>query len=169
MADDQGAKGREPIPQESPSPPPAAGQEPKTLVDAEVRKTTVDLSSAKPHRAKEEVILGPKGEAKQSRLSALQNAGFKLAVGVGIVIATVTGTLVFVALSGLPRVPDIPAAATAADITALTQAYEARAALTWGPAAIFDAVIVKALLPVFTLILGYIFGSSPSPGAPQAD
>lgn len=165
MADDLDAEKDKPLAGQPA--PPAGRQAGAAQPQAQpAGKSTVNFAQPRSRARREEVILEPKGESSISRLNALQSAGFKLAVSVGFVIAVITVYVVWAALQNVAELPNIPAGATAADISALTQAYQARATLTWGPAAVFDTVVVKSLLPVFTLILGYIFGSStrPEPG-----
>lgn len=107
------------------------------------------------------------------RLSPTQQAGLWLAAGVGL---TIIGVLVFVAvvwfqtapappaLRALPKTID-PAKAkdTLAGYQALNQAaldnYKAlNAEAISRVSTLFDLLATKTLLPIFTTILGYIFG-----------
>jgi hypothetical protein len=100
-------------------------------------------------------------------LTALQRAGVNLTIGVGLVASIV----IFVLVSYWTRTsPDLPALPT--DISNLDDAklntwklllenYKTAYAVALdGPLQIFDQVIVKVLLPLFTLLLGYVFGTN---------
>ncbi len=95
------------------------------------------------------------------RLTALQRAGMRIALGVGIV-----GTIVILALGvqwwlRSPQMPSLPVDSQQVESTkAILENYKTASDMALeGPAKIFDMVIVKILYPLFTLILGYIFGS----------
>jgi hypothetical protein len=100
------------------------------------------------------------GELK--KLEPVQLAGLLLALGVGSVIAVVTGFVLVKWIwtspwTGVPpnlsnMTPD-QAKALVENIKSLSDVASTRC-LT-----IFDAIVTKALLPVFTSILGYIFGT----------
>lgn len=108
------------------------------------------------------------------KLTPTQQAGLWLAAGVGL---TIVGVLVFVAvvwfqtapapptLLPLPAVTDPAKAKDAlASYQALNQAaldnYKALNAEAIGRVtSLFDLLATKTLLPIFTAILGYIFGS----------
>lgn len=108
------------------------------------------------------------------KLTATQQAGLWLAVGVGVAIV---GVIVFVAVVWfqtapkppvLPPLPAITDPAKAKDILAnyqtLNQAaldnYKAlNAEAISRVSSLFDLFATRALLPIFTSILGYIFGS----------
>ena len=108
------------------------------------------------------------------KLTATQQAGVWLAIGVG---ATIVGVIVFVAIVWfqtapkppiLPPLPVITDPVKAKDILAnyqtLNQAaldnYKAlNAEAISKVSSLFDLFATRALLPIFTSILGYIFGS----------
>ena len=108
------------------------------------------------------------------KLTATQAAGLWLAVGVGVAIV---GVIVFVAAVWLqpapkppvlPPLPGITDPAKAKDVLAnyqtLNQAaldnYKAlNAEAISRVSSLFDLFATRALLPIFTSILGYIFGS----------
>ena len=110
-------------------------------------------------------ILGPleeSGGGVAVTLTATQQAGLWLAVGVGVIMALV---IILVGIDWwfrsplAPALPTDPAVynATAKDLIA---DYKSLNELALDRATkLFDLVVVKALLPVFTTILGYIFGS----------
>jgi hypothetical protein len=61
---------------------------------------------------------------------------------------------------GAPPQPTIPAATDAATARTILENYKTLQQITLEPyTSLLDRVIVKVLLPVFTSILGYIFGS----------
>ncbi len=108
------------------------------------------------------------------KLTATQQAGLSLAIGVGVAIV---GVIVFVAVVWfqtapkppvLPPLPVITDPAKAKDILSnyqtLNQAaldnYKAlNAEAISRVSSLFDLFATRALLPIFTSILGYIFGS----------
>ncbi len=111
---------------------------------------------------KEEVVLKPVGSVEE-KLSGIQRVGTWLALAVGALIAVVTVATVVYAFSHAPTPPTLPENAdTAAKLIAN---YKQLAEAQWtGPAGMFDTIVFKALLPVFTTILGYIFGSRAAAG-----
>lgn len=103
-------------------------------------------------------ILDRVGKAEEPPLSPLQRAGMKLALGVGLAIAGVTLLVLIDWLSNRPALPQLPpdtaqAKAALENFQALNTATLTRAT------ELFDLIVAKAFLPVFTGILGYIFGS----------
>lgn len=108
-------------------------------------------------QTKEEVVLEPVGKVEE-KLTRIQLVGSALAAAVGTLIAIVTLVVVAYALFHAPVPPTIPVDPdTAAKVIAN---YKLLADAQWaGPAGLFDTIVFKALLPVFTTILGYIFGS----------
>jgi hypothetical protein len=100
------------------------------------------------------------GEVK--KLEPIQRAGLYLAAGVGAVIAVVTITVIVKWIytspwtgvpSNLSNMPGEQAKALVENIKSLSDVAADRCVK------IFDAIVVRALLPVFTSILGYIFGT----------
>lgn len=96
-------------------------------------------------------------------LTPTQQAGMWLAAGVGLIILLV---IIVVSVSWLQHVPSMPAQllnpangnAEAAD--AMLKNYNSLYSTAIDHSMrLFDVIVVKALLPVFTTILGYIFGS----------
>jgi hypothetical protein len=96
----------------------------------------------------------------------LQRTGLLLAAFVGalggIVILALVGRWVAVA----PVAPTIPAGADPATVKAILENYRTLQQISVEPVTtLLDSIVVKVLLPVFTSILGYIFGSrANSPG-----
>jgi hypothetical protein len=86
----------------------------------------------------------------------------KLAKWVGALGAAVTLMIVgrWMWMTWCISCPNIPATISAEQATTLISNYKAlqEQALQSGRE-MFDAVVVKALLPIFTSILGYIFGA----------
>ena len=91
-----------------------------------------------------------------------QRAGMRLAAGVGSLGALVTLIIVVRWLwlsSGVPY-PTISSSLKPDDVDALLKNYKTLHDEAFQSATqMFDAIVVKALLPVFTSILGYIFGA----------
>jgi hypothetical protein len=90
----------------------------------------------------------------------LQRTGLLLAGFVGgisaIVILALIGKWIFYA----PKLPAIPSNADQATVKAMLDNYRALQQIALEPfTTLFDSIVVKVLLPVFTSILGYIFGS----------
>lgn len=102
-------------------------------------------------------VIQPVGNVRE-KPTWIQLVGFILAAAVGALIAIVTLAVVLYAFLHAPVAPAIPVDAdTAAKLIAN---YKLLADAQWaGPAGLFDTIVFKALLPVFTVILGYIFGS----------
>ena len=99
-------------------------------------------------------------------MGGLQKAGYRLAVGVGLAIIVVIIGLGFVWANHAPPPPTLPEGPVGitdvemANMTTLLEHYRtANDMALEGPMKLFDQVVAKALLPLFTLILGYIFGS----------
>ncbi|MDP9178937.1 MAG: hypothetical protein M3O61_14750, partial [Gemmatimonadota bacterium] len=97
---------------------------------------------------------GPGGKVLPwSRPTFTQMAGLQLATGVGIVSAGVIITVLVFWVQHTPQLPDL------SNASAVTGYKETSEAASKGALAIFDTIVVKALLPIFTSILGYIFGT----------
>jgi len=90
----------------------------------------------------------------------LQRTGLILAAFVGA-----TGAIVILALVGkwafyAPQIPTIPPQADQASVKAILDNYKTLQQIALEPfTTMFDSIVVKVILPVFTSILGYIFGS----------
>jgi hypothetical protein len=90
----------------------------------------------------------------------LQRTGLILAGCVGgvaaVVILALVGKWVFYA----PRLPVLQPGADPATVKAMLENYKTLQQIALEPfTTLFDSIVVKVLLPVFTSILGYIFGS----------
>jgi len=119
---------------------------------------TIDLTQELPPPAA--VILSEAGEATEGTFT--QRAGMKLAKWVGALGAAVTLLIVcrWIWMSWCTSCPNIPASATAEQAKAFIENYKAlQDQAVQSGRDMFDAVVVKALLPIFTSILGYIFGA----------
>lgn len=91
-------------------------------------------------------------------LTATQAAGMQLAWAVGAAILVV---IVFVCVDWLVMIPHArPAVNATRDV--IDNYKDMRESATDDAAKLFDLIVAKALLPVFTAILGYIFGSRES-------
>ena len=124
-----------------------------------------DLGPQKELVNQEQVLAGavPEGKAllerpRLTRLRPLERAGLQLALGVGLAIGVVTLIVAFDWFRTRPPMPHLSGtlaeqAQTIENFKALNDVALERATK------IFDLIVVKAFLPVFTGILGYIFGS----------
>jgi hypothetical protein len=90
----------------------------------------------------------------------LQRTGLLLAASVGSVATLVTIALVVKWIWYALVLPTIPADLDREKARVLIENYKQLQQVTLEPfTTLFDSIVVKVLLPVFTSILGYIFGS----------
>lgn len=90
----------------------------------------------------------------------LQKTGLLLAAGVGALATVVTLALVIKWICYAPAIPGIPADLDREKARVLIENYKQLQQVTLEPfTTMFDSIVVKVLLPIFTSILGYIFGS----------
>ena len=90
----------------------------------------------------------------------LQRTGLILAAFVGGVGALVIVALIAKWTASAPAVPVIPPGSDAVTTKALLDNYQSLQRIALEPfTTLFDSVVVKVLVPIFTSILGYIFGS----------
>jgi hypothetical protein len=90
----------------------------------------------------------------------LQRTGLLLAGAVGLIAALVTLALIGKWLISAPSVPVIPPSTDEARIKIILDNYKTLQQIALEPfTTLFDSIVVKVLLPVFTGILGYIFGT----------
>lgn len=103
------------------------------------------------------------GSAKSEelvRLQPIQKVGVYLAAFVGLVIAIVIGCVLFDYVRNIPTLPDLQnSQSEGSDQLVLSRHKEAQGLVLERVTEMFDLIVVKALLPVFTSILGYIFGT----------
>ena len=97
-------------------------------------------------------VLGTLKQSEPKLGTFVQRAGLWLALGVGLLIAIITVLLVLFLFLHYPATPqesqgNLDNYNTLVDTTTKTCLN------------LFDNIVVKALLPVFTAILGYIFGT----------
>ncbi len=97
-------------------------------------------------------------------LTALQKAGMRILLGVGIVSVLAIAVLTVQWISQTPKFPTLPAnpadAQEIANTTTLLEIYKTASQLALsGPKDLFDMIILKVLYPLFTLVLGYVFGT----------
>ena len=91
-----------------------------------------------------------------------QRAGMRLAAGVGGLATIVTLAILarWIWMSWCISSPTITSSLKPEDVDTLVKNYRALQDQAFQSASqMFEAVVVKALLPVFTSILGYIFGA----------
>lgn len=90
----------------------------------------------------------------------LQRTGLILAACVGALGSIIILLLVGRWVCSAPTTPAIPPGADANAVKAILDNYKTLQQITLEPyTTLFDSIVVKVLLPVFTSILGYIFGS----------
>jgi len=140
----------------SPGPDEAATPEPKKERKSEPQ--TIEIFG--PEAPLRPGVVGAKVRNVTKQLSGPQMAGVFLAVLVGVLIAFVTTWLIRDSLGRIPAVttldinmPDAELKAAIANYNALQDAASTRVVQ------VFEKVVITAFLPVFTSILGYIFGS----------
>jgi hypothetical protein len=106
-------------------------------------------------------ILAAAGAEKPVTGTFLQRTGLILASCVGALSATVTLVLVGKWIFSAPSTPPIPPGADANAFKVILENYKTLQQIALKPyTTLFDSIVVKVLLPVFTSILGYIFGSN---------
>jgi hypothetical protein len=118
----------------------------------------------------EDVLSSVGGEQKSSvRLGTYtQRAGLRLAAGVGSLAAVITIILVIRAIASMPATPALGGQMTGDQLKLLMDAQKANYdQIVTAATSLFDSIVVKALLPVFTSILGYIFGAKSASEAEQ--
>jgi hypothetical protein len=90
----------------------------------------------------------------------LQRTGLLLAAGVGTLASLVITGLVVKWILYAPAVPVIPQGLDQEKARVIIENYKQLQQVTLEPfTSLFESVVVKVLLPIFTSILGYIFGS----------
>jgi hypothetical protein len=110
----------------------------------------------------EEREIGPVTSVRP--LEPLQRAALWVALGVGVMILLVGAPLAIAWVTGGPPAPKLEgltpevAKAVIEQYRALVQIHDEAAR------ARFDEIVLKALLPILTLVLGYVFGSQRNGG-----
>lgn len=90
----------------------------------------------------------------------LQRTGLVLAAGVGILAACVIAVVIWKIFASVPPAPIIPAGADPANVKMILENYKTLQQVKLEPyTTLLDSIVVKMLLPIFTSILGYIFGT----------
>jgi hypothetical protein len=103
-------------------------------------------------------IVGTSSDISTDKLSSIQQAGLWLAGGVGLVISVVTLVTLIHWWLYSPVMPTLPADAAAGKDVIANYVSAAQSASDQATK-MFDLLVSKAFLPVFTTIIGYIFGS----------
>jgi hypothetical protein len=105
-------------------------------------------------------VAGPSAKGEVQRLTPIQRAGLRLALGVGLAIGLTTLIVILDWLLARPALPGFPAGTTPEQAANIIQNFKELNSVNLDRATrLFDLVVVKAFLPVFTAILGYIFGT----------
>ena len=157
--------------------------------DASLKVRALQAQENAPVVPRIEILQDAKAEGKGAvtnleRLTPTQQAGLWLAAGVGL---TIVGVLIFTAVVWFQTAPKPP---TLAPLPVLTDPAKAKDALANYQAlnqaalenykalnaeaisrvtSLFDLLATKTLLPIFTAILGYIFGSRAAAAAKSQD
>jgi hypothetical protein len=104
-----------------------------------------------------EILKSAGADKPVSEGTYLQRTGLLLAAGVGALGAVVMLALV---AKWFWYAPAIPPAADPATVKTILENYKALQQTALEPfTTLFDSIVVKVLLPIFTSILGYIYGS----------
>jgi hypothetical protein len=130
------------------APHPTTPPEPRTTVSGQDLIRSVEQRARRAQPALEKTT-------DVQLLSPTQQAGLWLAGALGIAMAVITAWALARALS--PPVPALVADDAIAKAQIANYTHLSNAARD-GALKIFDAVVVKSLLPIFTTIVGYIFG-----------
>ncbi|MCE7915322.1 MAG: hypothetical protein DYH15_11755 [Nitrosomonas sp. PRO4] len=110
-----------------------------------------------------EEVMAEVQDIKVQPVPFVQKAGLKLATAVGIVIAIVTLSAVYLLISHHPAVPTLEMLKDYPDNKQAIEQYKELSAIAVKSAQdLFQTIVTQALLPVFTAILGYIFAKSGS-------
>jgi hypothetical protein len=137
------------------------GSVPKTTVRADEVLESVKEPVAEPLEVLEKA--GP--SAKGTELTPTQLAGLRLALGVGLAIALVTALVFLDCFMGRPILPSVSVGTTPDQAEKMVQSFKELNAVNLDRATkLFDLIVVRAFLPVFTAILGYVFGSRADKG-----
>ncbi len=101
---------------------------------------------------------GAKGQVRLGTF--LQRSGMALAASVGALASVVTLALIVKWICYAPMIPLIAADMDREKARLVIENYKQLQQIVLEPyTTLFDSVVVKVLLPIFTSILGYIFGS----------
>lgn len=94
-----------------------------------------------------------------TRLTATQKTGLWIAAGAGALMLIVLLLAFYDLRASAPPPPVLPANATPAAQARIIANYKALSdAARAGPMELIDRVVVKALLPIVTLAVGYVLG-----------
>jgi len=110
-----------------------------------------------------EEVMAEVNDIKVQPVPFVQKAGLKLATAVGIVIAVVTLSAVYLLISHHPQAPSLETLKDFPDQNQAIEYYKELSSIAVKSAQdLFQTIVTQALLPVFTAILGYIFAKSGS-------
>lgn len=108
----------------------------------------------------DEVLRAGGAEQPVKEGTFLQRTGLVLATCVGALASVVILVLLIAWIVYLPKLPVVPNDLDAEKAKAIIENYrQLQQAAVQPLLSVFDSIVVKVLLPVFTSILGYIFGS----------
>jgi len=102
-----------------------------------------------------EILTPLEGEGGRLRLPPLQQIGARLALGVGSLIALVTVAVLIDEVCSRRGLPAMPTNLSSPDARAAFENYKLIHQMVFDRGInLFEAIVVKALLPLFTAILG---------------
>jgi len=106
-------------------------------------------------------VLLEAGAKEQVKLGTfLQRSGLALAASVGTLATVVTLALIIKWICYAPAIPVIAGDMDREKARLVIENYKQLQQIVLEPfTTLFDSIVVKVLLPIFTSILGYIFGS----------
>lgn len=105
-------------------------------------------------------VLAAGGRAGEVRpLQPIQRAGLWMATLVALIIVAVAAPILVGWATRAPAPPDLAGLEPAAARVAVENYQALSSAWSDTARALFEETVVRTLLPVFTLILGYVFGS----------
>jgi uncharacterized protein (DUF39 family) len=120
-----------------------------------------DESNSHPKKQPEETVPLPPGDIDLKKGTFVQRAGLWLATGVGGVIAIVTISLVvflYIHYPDMPRPVTAKAGAEAAAQYTIEEYKQLSDIAVKSAQDLFQTIVAQVMIPVFTAILGYIFG-----------
>lgn len=110
-----------------------------------------------------EDVMADVHDIRVQQVPFVQKAGLKLATAVGVVIAVVTISAVYLLISHHPEAPTLEMLKDSSENKQMIEQYKELSAIAVKSAQdLFQTIVTQALLPVFTAILGYIFAKSGS-------
>ncbi|QOJ23586.1 MAG: hypothetical protein HRU78_07940 [Gammaproteobacteria bacterium] len=112
---------------------------------------------------KSEEVMAEVHDIQVQQVPFVQKAGLKLAAAVGVVIAIVTLSAVYLLISNYPQAPTLNSLENLPKAEEALKHYKELSSIAVKSSQdLFQTIVTQALLPVFTAILGYIFAKNGS-------